>query len=728
MKRRKQHLVCIAVALFALSACQGGSHSFVPPPSPRSVQATATPASYENIVLADTPSQYFTLSESSGPTAVDSSPTHVNGTYIGAITYGASGPLLNESSKAIALPGGTHSVGVSLPNPNAIIGASYSVETWVYPNASSSFMTIWGYSGARRLLLTPQHQLLTQYYGNFYSKGTLSTGHWHDVVLVYNAPAATMSFYIDGKFDNSMPLANKYVAFTSSYYVGQYDTGLYYKWNGKLAQHAFFKTALTANQVAQLYSAAGYGAAPSPTPSPNPTATPAPTSTPIATPTPAFTDWNTFGDTLQRTNYNPNETALSAANASKLKLAWRTNLGSAITAQPIVATNITINGVPTTVVYIGTEGGVFYALNATTGATIWSQALGTVTTGCMQLPHGVMGITGTATYDKSLNRIYVADGKDQLHALDMSTGAEASGWPMTIESSFTTNHIYSALSLNPDNGLLYVETASLCDAPTWHGRIDAVNPSGPSIVASFYPGAQFNGAGIWGSGGASIDQSTDNVYIATGNDASGESGAYGDHVVRLSSTLALLGSDFPNITGSDEDFGATPMLYRPDGCPELFVVKNKSGFLYTYDATLASGALQSLAMAPVTATGQFVGTTAYSPSQNLVYVGDPRGNSTFTHGLIALAPQPDCSLNLVWQQTTGPANYTGNDNNEATVANGVVYFTDGVGNQAFAFDAASGAQLWNSGSTIGGPVMLAPTVDGELYVSSWDGYLYAFAP
>jgi len=47
----------------------------------------------------------------------------------------------------------------------------------------------------------------------------------------------------------------------------------------------------------------------------------------------------------------------------------------------------------------------------------------------------------------------------------------------------------------------------------------------------------------------------------------------------------------------------------------------------------------------------------------------------------------------------------------------------------FAFDAATGDVLWNSGSMIGGAVFGAPSVaNGVLYVGSWDRKLRAFGP
>ena len=57
-----------------------------------------------------------------------------------------------------------------------------------------------------------------------------------------------------------------------------------------------------------------------------------------------------------------------------------------------------------------------------------------------------------------------------------------------------------------------------------------------------------------------------------------------------------------------------------------------------------------------------------------------------------------------------------------SVAGGVVYYGDGHGARLFAFDAATGRKLWNSGATLHGPVFAAPTItNGRLYVAAWNG-------
>jgi hypothetical protein len=224
-----------------------------PTPSP-----TSAPVSYQNAVLAQSPFEYLQLADTSAPTALDSSGNNENGTYVGAVTFGVTGPLQNAPSSAISLAGGTASAGVQVPNPNAFAGTSYSIELWVDPAPSSGYMALWGYNATHRLLLSGTGQLLSQLSGNFFSKGTLARNVWHQVVFVYDGSAQTATYYVDGAFDSSVAVSNSSAAFTSAYYVGQFNTGTSYKWNGRLAQLGFYLSALTAAQVAQHYSAAGY--------------------------------------------------------------------------------------------------------------------------------------------------------------------------------------------------------------------------------------------------------------------------------------------------------------------------------------------------------------------------------------------------------------------------------------------------------------------------------------
>lgn len=256
---------------FAYQAGSGTMSSFsaIPATSPLpSPPPTSTPDAYTQAVLADTPAQYFELGENAGPTAFDSSSTRMNGMYIGVVQFGLAGPLLSVASKAIALSGGTANSGVLLPNPAAPAGTSYSMELWAYPVLGTTYMAAWGFNSTHRLLVSSTGLLLTQFGGNFFSRRAIASQKWHHLVFTYDAAKQLGSYYIDGALDSSATASNSAAAFSAAYYLGQYDTGTSYKWNGRLARAAFYRKPLTAAQVSKHYIAAGY-ATPSPSPPPD---------------------------------------------------------------------------------------------------------------------------------------------------------------------------------------------------------------------------------------------------------------------------------------------------------------------------------------------------------------------------------------------------------------------------------------------------------------------------
>jgi outer membrane protein assembly factor BamB len=327
--------------------------------------------------------------------------------------------------------------------------------------------------------------------------------------------------------------------------------------------------------------------------------------------------------------------------------------------------------------------------------------------------------------------VYVAGGDGSVHALDLATGAERSGWPVTGVFTPAQEHVWSAV--NDFAGKLYVTVASHCDRAPYYGDVVEVDLRSRSIVGRFYPAGPpsggVSGGGIWGYGGAAIDPSSQHVFVATGNAlTTPENSGYSEAVVELSSSLGVLGSDSPGLPGSDADFGATPVVFRPTGCPmTLVAAKQKSGLLFVYaEGSLTAGYHQRLQIAS-SSDWRFNGLPAWDPVTNMLYVSNSTDSSsgTYLHGMVALKASANCSLSLAWQNSVGP---TPTSVSSPTVAHGVVYYGDGKGSQEHAFNAATGTQLWTSGSTTG-QIFAAPTVvNGELLVASWDHHLYAFGP
>jgi outer membrane protein assembly factor BamB len=458
---------------------------------------------------------------------------------------------------------------------------------------------------------------------------------------------------------------------------------------------------------------------------------------PSVAPRPALTDWTTWGFDVARSGYNPNETVLNPTTATQLRQTWTFDAGAIIDTQPTVASNVTITarGVPTTanLVFVGSEHGDFFAVNAANGIPVWRRqgrsgphrTLGDRVTGCDDLPGRTFGVTSAPVLDRASNTVYVAAGDGKLYALDMSTGLTRSGWPVTITSDPVHEHVWGALTLA--SGDVYVPIASDCDIRPYHGRLVKVRVKTHRILASWSPiPRSHSGGGIWGWGGVSVERGTGRIFAATGNvfDSPTEHDYYAEHVVALSLNLRVLASNFAAQIGGDDDLSSTPMLYQAPGCPAQLAVMQKHGVLYVYNRTsLASGPVQTL---QIGGSQSFIGGLAYDPHTRVVYVAHgydaSRGRSR--HGLVALKVGRSCKLSLAWQQPSPNEGIT----SAATVANGVVYYGNGAGNRLFAYNAATGKPLWNSGTTVRGPVFAAPTiVNGALYAGSWDHKLHAFS-
>lgn len=466
------------------------------------------------------------------------------------------------------------------------------------------------------------------------------------------------------------------------------------------------------------------------TPTPIPTGS---TPTPTPTSTPAGVDWSTFGFDLQRTGYNPSEKIIGTGSFGTMHSFWTSlpSVGGFMQGQPVVAMNVNVGGTNRNVLYAGGGGGMFSAIDADTGSVIWSKQLGTVTYTCPDTgATALWGIEGAPVLDRPRNRVYVPDGANVVHALDLATGAESSGWPVTVAPVTAHDFIHTALNYNASNGLLYSTTGSSCDISPWYGRIAAINASTGAIVNTFYTEQGNSGGGVWGVGGVAIDPSTNNVFVAVGNaDSSTENSFYGEHIVELSADLnTVIASNFPTNMPFmyDSDFGATPLLFQPVGCPPLLAAVNKSGAFVLYNRTnIAAGPTQEITMSD---TGDVLrGVPSYDPVTNYVYVGLPDTFGIYTPGIAAFSMTASCTLNAtpVWSGAFGS---TSQDiRSPITLANGVAYVGGYNENTVYAFDAASGTKLWSA--ALNGAGQIAPVVvNGRIYAGDLGGTIHAWKP
>jgi outer membrane protein assembly factor BamB len=743
----------VAAALIMSGGCAHAGSSSLPPAQaplasqrgavsrPAVLRAAAVSDNYSATVLAAGPLAYYRLDDT-GSTAVDSSPNGLNGTLGKTTGKGVPGLLATSSDTAMSFPGTKNGV-ISVPvAPLLQVAAQVSLECLFRSagTAPQAATVIFAYGSDVRS--APYDVFIKN--AKLNARFTLSSGQLtvtapaalqanttYDVVATFDG--TTGRLYVNGVQVKATALAGTIAGYdgTHGLAIGD-DAGLAdAAFNGTIDEVAIYPNALTANDVAAHYAAASGNVVPS-----------------------GYADWSTFGFDGARSGNNPVERTLSSSNTGGLKLLWsygfKEALGDAVLAQPVLATGVTTPTGNRNLVYVGASTGEFDAFDADSGALVWQKMLPSIRYSCGGTSTATTSVDRAATFDRTTNRIYVEDGTDSIHAFDLGTGTEQAGWPVTLANATPGLEFpHGGLNYDASDHLLYATTSSTCDITPWNGRVAVVDTQAAAQTGVFFtvPGPNGTtvpangGGGIWGDGGVSIDPLTHNVFAAVGNadtsSGSPQNSGYGENVIELSSGLSLIAANNPSLPDeaslNDLDFGATPTLFQPPGCTPMAAAMNKSGVLALYDRTnVAAGPLQLLAMNPPTDNADFVGLPAYSPKTNLLYVPLPANfkapGATYTRGMAALRFQ-GCSLQAspVWNASFGisVANKQFDvRHSPPTIANGVVFISDGPGQTLYAFDASSGKRLWTSGK-LSDTIYTAPVVDKNVYVTDL-GTLYAF--
>lgn len=152
--------------------------------------------------------------------------------------------------------------------------------------------------------------------------------------------------------------------------------------------------------------------------------------------------WNGWGAGLSNTRFQSARAAgLSAADVSRLKLKWAFGY----------PTGVSSNGQPTIAsgrVFVGSDNGFVYSLDATTGCVYWSFENGSIIRNAPLV--GPVKGQGSARY-----AVYFGDGKANVFALDAQTGRLL--WKTKADPHFIAR-ITAGVSLY--NGKLFVPVSS----------------------------------------------------------------------------------------------------------------------------------------------------------------------------------------------------------------------------------------------------------------------------
>lgn len=463
--------------------------------------------------------------------------------------------------------------------------------------------------------------------------------------------------------------------------------------------------------------------------------------TPVAAPTPpAAGDWPAFGYDAARSGVNPTETTITPSSVAGLRQLWRVSLPGVADSAPILLRGLALpDGATRDVLYVTTRDGRLLAVDAATGAILWSRQ-----------PQGPKITHSSPVADPSRQYVYAYGLDGALHKYLATTGDEVTGtgWPARV--TLMTGTEKESGALNAANGRVYVVTSGyIGDAPPYQGHVVSVDEATGAttvynslcsnitrlLVSTDCASEQ---SGIWARAGAVVDPITGNVFVATGNGPyTGDRGGHdwGDSVLELTPDGSrLLDSytpdDYQQLDQSDADLGSVAPALLPaihgSATPYLLAQEGKDGKLRLLNRQNLSGAgapgytggeRQVISLE----CGVYHQPVVWTDTSGQVWVIVPTACglrafrvSTDTHGVTKLV--------AAWKTdgtTTSPV-----------IAGGVLFaLTSGA---VHALDPRTGKTLWTSGQasaggTIGGVHWESPIViGGRLYCSDESGALYAF--
>ena len=337
----------------------------------------------------------------------------------------------------------------------------------------------------------------------------------------------------------------------------------------------------------------------------------------------------TYHDNNARTGLNDAEATLtpSTVNAGSFGKLYASPVDGQVYAQPLVVSGLNVKGTTRNVVYVATEHDSVYAFDADTGATLWRREFTDASRGITTVPYQdvgtddiarEIGITGTPVIDRANGAIYfVTKTKRQgggvsyhqeLHALDLASGADKFGGPVEITATVpgqgvgTTGIEDPMISFDPLRqlnrggavagqrpGLHRLGLARRQPAvPRLDDELRRQNPQADGGVQH-----HARGAARGDLAGRRRRPSSDgkNLYVAVGNgtfDASTGGDDYGTSIVKLSPDLKVTdhftpANQFERIQ-QDADTGSTGAVLIPSPRGgKLLVSGTKAGDLIVND-------------------------------------------------------------------------------------------------------------------------------------------------
>ena len=417
--------------------------------------------------------------------------------------------------------------------------------------------------------------------------------------------------------------------------------------------------------------------------------------------------WNGWGRDLSNSRFQPVAAAgLTAAQVPRLKLKWAFGFpaGVSANAQPTIASGR---------IFVGSDNGFVYSLDAKTGCVYWSFENGAIVRNAPTI--GPVRGQGSARY-----AIYFGDGKANVFALDAQTGKLL--WKTKVDDHFVARITAGARLYN---GKLFVPVSSseefrsgnpdypcctsrgsvvALDAntgkPIWKSWVVPDEPRPYKTMANGVTLYKPAGGAVWNA--PTIDPAHNTVYFGTGDATTAPAPKTTDGVMAVNIKTGEFLWAY-QATENDVFMGGCNGPVKSDACPSPM------------------GPDMDLGNSPILKT---------LPNGKRVLIGGTKGGDVF-------GVDPDKNGALVFRVNVGGAPVGTNRGGRASIVWGgaaddqhVYYGAGGMG--LVALMPTNGQQAWvftspaPAGGGRGGALGAAPTViPGVVFEGASDGKLYA---
>jgi outer membrane protein assembly factor BamB len=472
-------------------------------------------------------------------------------------------------------------------------------------------------------------------------------------------------------------------------------------------------------------------------------------------------DWLQFNGDPAHSGHNRIERAIARSNVATLAVRFQATLPATADGAPVVVRNVVTASGTRDLLFVTTVAGHLVALDAKTGAPVWSRQHGP---GSCRINNGSSACytTSSPAVDPSRQFVYGYGLDGYVHKHQIGDGAEvtAGGWPQLATLKGFDEKGSSALAFATSQGttwLYVVHGGYPGDNGDYQGHVTAINlATGAQHVFNTMcsdqavhlarlpasPNCASPRSAIWARPAVVYDAALDRIFMATGNGSyNGNTGGHNwsESIIALAPDGTGAGgvpldaytpTNFQSLDNADADLGSTApaiLPVPPAATPRhLALQAGKDAKLRLVNLADLSGAggpgHLGGEVAPIVNLPQGGGVL----TQPAVWV-NPVDGATWAfvangNGISGVRLQVDAlgavSLVAPWSNAQGGAS--------PLVANNLLFYA--ASGALRALDPATGIVLWSS-SQVGAIHWQSPVVaNGIVYVSDGAAHLTAFAP